>query len=213
MTLLRYSTRRFGLLPAWLGVVVVSPLCCSRRHRHVGSRSSFSWCWDALFLLLVVDSSSILAPRRSSLSSSRSLLLACRGWFGFAVVGLVWLSLVSFRCRWLRFAAVGLDSASLVSSRRGWFPRRLAPSPPCRLALVPLLLLSLPLLVLSLLLVILTLLHFAFFPLPPRRLASSSSPFALFVVVFSSPLRCRVALLPSLIRDVVASLVAGYRCQ
>lgn len=74
-----------------------------------------------------------------SLSSSSSLLLACRGWFQFAVVGFVgfdslWVVSIRCRCHSFRFAAVGLESASLVSSRPSWFLHRLAPLSPCRLA-------------------------------------------------------------------------------
>jgi len=107
MALLRYSTRRFGLSPTWLVVVVLSPLCSSRRCRcHVGSCYSFLWCWATLFLLMV-GSSSILPLHRSSLSSSWSLLIACRGWSRFAVVGFDLLRLVLIRPRWFRVAPVG----------------------------------------------------------------------------------------------------------
>ena len=49
MDLLYYSTHRFGLCPTLLVVIVVSPLCCSCSHHHVGSHSSS--CFPTLFLL------------------------------------------------------------------------------------------------------------------------------------------------------------------
>jgi len=145
--LLRYSARRFRL----------SPDC---RHVAVVLQSPSSSCRVALllmvlgrlFLLLVLGWSSILPPRRTSLSSSSLLLFACLGWFQFTVISFNSPSLVSICCCWFQFTVVGLDSPSLVLTHRRWFPCRLTPPspshfdcpPPTRLTLPPLLLMVSP---------------------------------------------------------------------
>jgi len=106
MALLRYSACRFGLLPAWLVVVVMSPLCCSRRCRHVESRSS-SWCWaDSAIRHQSFLFEEPPCPLHHCSSSPASL--------GFASLFDL-LSLISIRCHWSRFAVVGFESPCLVS--------------------------------------------------------------------------------------------------
>ena len=197
MALPRCSTRRFGLSTTWLVVVVVSPLWCSRRRRHVGSPS---WCWPC------TSSSSWRVRHRSFLLIDPPWPLRDRSSLP-ATVGFDLLSLVSICCRWFRFAVVVFDSPWLALIRPHWFrvavvgflvisPLRLLDALPLCLVVSPICLLtlpSLPLLVSSLLLVVSTLLHFA--P-APYSLAFSSLSFALYsglspflLVVVSSPLR------------------------
>lgn len=132
MSLLRYSTARFGLSPACL-VVVVSPFCCSRCRRHVASRSSSS-CWAAPFLVIVLGLSlTFLASLIPFALLPPLVSIRCR-WCRFDVDGVVSLSLVSIRCRWFRVAAVGFLVVSPLSLLACPPPaRRTRHPPPARL--------------------------------------------------------------------------------